>query len=347
MKPATFNKAMVVAALLFSVASLAVVAARDAARSRATAALQVSVTSTVGPGTYRLTRVMAPRITRPKPVGYQTFYETARRDTQVASRQAYYRFDWSQIETAPGEFNFAVVDAAYTAAKAAGQRINFRIMPFEDGNAGPVGLKTLAGYAFKFRGNPTWQPNLDDSAVQADLDKLLAAMGVRYAAGTATIDVGWFGPYGEWSNYKMDVPPPLPSTATWKWLIAEHQKYFPESYTIVQEGLAGEWNDLAKFNYALSVGCGVRWDSWHSGNAWQEQEHQASINACAATQQWTKAPMILEPWGTSSWSAADWQQALAWAKTSIHAWMVSTKGQKVPPAQLPAFRQFCTGLGTY
>lgn len=347
MKPATFNKAMVVAALLFSVASLAVLAARDAAKSRATAVRQFSVSSTVDTRTYTLTPVANPQITRPKAVGYQTFYETARRDAQIASRQAYYRFDWSQIETAPGEFNFAVIDAAYTATRKAKQRFNFRIMPFEDGNAGPVGLKTLAGYSFTFRGNPTWQPNLDDPAVQADLDKLLAAMAARYAAGTATIDVGWFGPYGEWSTYKMDVPPPLPSTATWKWLIAEHQKHFPQSYAIVQEGLAGEWNDLTKFNYALSVGCGVRWDSWHSGNAWQEREQRASINAIAATQQWTKAPMILEPWDIASWSAADWQQAMAWAKNPIHAWMVSTKGQKVPANQLPAFRQFCTGLGTY
>ncbi len=179
-----------------------------------------------------------------KPFGYQTFYESSpdpNSPSQLNSTQAYVRYDWSDVETAPGVYNFAPIDADYNAAKAAGQQFNFRIMPFEDGNLGPTGLKSLPGYSFNFGGATTWQPNLDSPAVQADLDMLLAALGSRYAANTATVDVGWYGPYGEWANYNESPTPPLPNLATWNWLIAETKKYFPSSIVVTQAVVDYEW----------------------------------------------------------------------------------------------------------
>jgi hypothetical protein len=280
----------------------------------------------------------------PKPIGYRTFYQTAKQDTNVASgtvksTQAVYRYEWGDIETAPGVFNFAQMDADYAAVKAAGQQFNFTIMPWEDGGVGPMGLKSLPGFQMHFGGVLTWQPNLDSLAVQADLDKLLAGLGARYAANTATVSLGWFGPYGEWSNYNMDVAPPLPSLATLKWLIAEHQKYFPSSYVIVQEGLAGEWNHVDYLNAAMDMGAGVEFDSWHSNNAWQENEHAASVAAIQARRQWLKAPIVLEPWDTNAWTLADWQAACDWAANTVHAWAFTTKENAIPQAALPYVQQ--------
>lgn len=290
------------------------------------------VTVTVPPGTTAVT--VTPVIAIAKPVGYQTFHRTALQDNQLHSKQEYCRYLWADIEKSAGVYDFTVIDRDYQAAKAAGQQFNFRVMPFSDGGGG---IAFYPGATFHFNGATTHQPDLNNSAVQTGLDKLLAALGSRYGANTATVDIGWWGPYGEWSNYNEDVPPVRPTLATMKWLIAEHQKYFPTSFVIIQEGLATD--DMPSFQAGLEAGCGVRYDSWHSKNTWQEGEHAASVNAITAAQQWNKAPIILEPWDTNVWSTTDWQQACSWAQNTVHAWAWSTKANVIPMAAMPYVNQ--------
>lgn len=96
-------------------------------------------------------------------IGYQTFYRSAISDTRFPSSTMYTRVDWSQVEPAPGVFNFSVIDKALSSAKAAGQRLAFRIMGFERGNLGPVGLKNAGfpGFTFNFRDTSgVWFPDL-------------------------------------------------------------------------------------------------------------------------------------------------------------------------------------------
>ena len=123
--------------------------------------------------------VTTPPTVSAKPIGYETFYGTTSGDPNSAAQ-----IDGGLLSlrlvadrVAPGVYNFSAMDADFAAAEAAGQKYNFRIMPFEDGNAGPIGLNSLPGFSFHFGGLATWQPNLDVPAVQADLDKLLAALG--------------------------------------------------------------------------------------------------------------------------------------------------------------------------
>jgi len=283
-----------------------------------------------------------PPVTTPttKPTGYETFYGTTGGDPNGAfkSTEAYYRYDWSQIEPAPGVYNFSAMDADFAAAEAAGQQYNFRIMPFEDGNAGPTGLKSLPGFSFNFGGVATWQPNLDAPAVQADLDKLFAALGARYGAHTGSVDVGWFGPYGEWSNYNEDVPPPLPSVTTWNWLIAETKKYFPSSAVVTQADVSYEYNQPAYLQAAMSAGAWQRFDSWGKSDAWDAQANASALATMQASPYWTKISTIGEPWDVSSWSAADWQSAVSFAESARMA-MFSTKSVAVPTAELPLVEQ--------
>jgi hypothetical protein len=277
------------------------------------------------------------RMMTAKPIGIQTYYQPASSYDQIKSTEAYFRYDWSQIEKSPGMYNFSGMDWDYQHARAAGQQFNFRIMPYEEGNSGPTGLTSLGGSWFRFEGSWTFQPNLNLPAVKADLDKLLKALGARYAAGTATVDIGWWGPWGEWSNYAIDVMPPRPTTATTQYLVAETQKYFYNSYAIVQEGVATD--DPTTFRMELQMGCGVRWDSWYCKNAWLENEHKASLSMIAATQQWKIAPMILEPWDTNAWGYSDWQNAINQAMYTYHAWMFSTKGNWIPSYAVPWVNQ--------
>src|SRR5262249_44061273 len=55
-------------------------------------------------------------------IGYQTFYRSAISDRRFPSSTMYTRVDWSQVESAPGVFDFSAIDKALFAAKAAGQR---------------------------------------------------------------------------------------------------------------------------------------------------------------------------------------------------------------------------------
>lgn len=271
-----------------------------------------------------------------KPFGYQTFYESSpdpNSPSQLNSTQAYVRYDWSDVETAPGVYNFAPIDADYNAAKAAGQQFNFRIMPFEDGNPGPTGLKSLPGYSFNFGGATTWQPNLDSPAVQADLDMLLAALGSRYAANTASVDVGWYGPYGEWSNYNESPTPPLPNLATWNWLIAETKKYFPSSIVVTQAVVDYEWGTSGYLSAAMSQGCWQRMDSWGRADTWDMTADAAVLKTMQASPYWTSICTIGEPFDTNSWSASDWQSAVSFAESARMA-MFSTKGNAIPPSEM-------------
>ena len=276
-----------------------------------------------------------------KPFGYQTFYESSpdpNAPGQIQSTEAYVRYDWNQIETAPGVYNFAPIDADYLAAESSGQQFNFRIMPFEDGNPGPTELKSLPGYSFNFGGNATWQPNLDNPAVQADLDNLLAALGSRYAANTATVDVGWYGPYGEWSNYNESPTPPLPSLATWNWLIAETKKYFPGSIVVTQAVVDYEWGTSDYLSAAMSQGCWQRMDSWGRADAWDMTADAAVLKTMQASPYWTSIYTIGEPFDTNSWSASDWQSAVSFAESARMA-MFSTKGNAIPPSDMSLVNQ--------
>jgi hypothetical protein len=274
-----------------------------------------------------------------KPMGYQTFYQAgADANAGLHSTQAYYRYDWNTVESAPGVFQFGAMDADYNAAVKAGQKFNFRIMPFEDGNTGPIGLVSLGGNWVTFQGVKTWQPDLNLSAVQADLDLLLKSLGSRYATQTATVDIGWWGPYGEWSNYGMPAPPPLPTISTMKWLIGETQRYFPNSIAVTQAVVDYEWGTTGYLNAAMAAGCWQRMDSWGKADSWDMQADKAVLNAMQQSPYWTKICTIGEPFDTNSWSAADWQSAVAFAKSARMA-LWSTKGNAIPPSEMSLVEQ--------
>ncbi|HEY2146603.1 MAG TPA: hypothetical protein VGH32_01620 [Pirellulales bacterium] len=293
--------------------------------------------STATPSAVVSRPVSPPPVVTTKPVGYQSFYETAATDHAVASKQAYYRYDWAQIEPAAGIYDFSAMAADFASAEAAGQQYNFRIMPYEDGGGGPVGLKKagLPGSTLSFNGATTYQPDVNSLSVQADLDKLLAALGSRFGSGTATVDVGWWGSYGEWTNWGTSPALARPSTAATEWLISETKKYFPHSYTIVQESLATD--DPAAFSFAMAAGCGVRydgWGDWSTHGQWSNQDNEYPTAIAASGDQWKRAPIILEPWNAfSAWIGTEpWQKSFDWAINTAHAWMFSNKSSGPIPS---------------
>ncbi len=263
-------------------------------------------------------------------IGYQTFYHSAAVDRQLPSSTMYLRFNWSTIEPAPGIFDFGRIDAALSLARAAGQRLAFRIMGYDNGNTGPVALKKAGypGFAFRFEGTDVWVPDLDDDGVQRDLQKLIATLGRRYGDNGAidSVDLGLIGDWGEqhfWNTYPT---PPYPSLRTLRWLSDVFREHF-EVPVLVNDGV---WeNNPDAFQYAIQRGLGWRADCWGGQRemSWKYPQILADVPDA-----WRIAPVIMEPCGVMSlWPSFGypWQKTFQWAIDN-HISQFSNKSAPIP-----------------
>lgn len=283
-------------------------------------------------------------------IGYQTFYESAASDTQLPSSTMYIRVNWNHVESAPGVFDFAVIDRALASAKSAGQRLAFRIMGYEEGNFGPAGLKNrgFPGFTFSFgRFSGVWFPDLTQSVVRQDLAALVSALGQKYGNNPAidSVDVGFVGDWGEFHFWDTSPTPPYPSTSALNSLTDNFVANFKVPVVIGGDLRA---SDDRAFDYAIQSKLGWRVDCW--GNyafGWNHMQHAYPAILAAAPNAWQNAPVILEPCGVmSNWVASNypWQRALLWAIDN-HASQFSNKSSPIPSVMLPHVQDMLTKIG--
>jgi hypothetical protein len=283
-------------------------------------------------------------------IGYQTFYRSAASDTQLPSSTMYIRVNWSEVESAPGVFNFSVIDHAMSSAKSAGQRLAFRIMGYEDGNFGPVGLKNsgFPGFTFSFDGvSGVWFPDLTQDVVQQDLTTLVSALGQKYGNNPAidSVDIGFVGDWGEFHFSDTSPKPPYPSTSALKSLTDDFLANFKVPVVIAGDLRADDNN---AFNYAIQRKVGWRVDCWGDYAAdWNHMQNMYPAILAEAPNAWQNAPVILEPCGVmSDWVLSNypWQQALQWAIDN-HASLFSNKGTPIPSVMLSQVKDMLTKIG--
>jgi hypothetical protein len=284
-------------------------------------------------------------------IGYQTYYRSAVSDRQLPSSVMYIRFNWSQIQRAPGTYDFSVIEHALRQAKAAKQKLAFRIMGFENNNPGPIGLKNAGypGFSFTFDGHPNvWFPDIDNAIVRQDLTNLIAALGHRYGSNPLidTIDVGFVGDWGEFHFWNTEPRPPMPTTTS---LNALHEMFLTSVKVPLVTGGTLHRKDVSAFIYAVRNRIGWRVDCWgdFDTSGWNHMDNAYPALIVDAGEAWKVAPVILEPCGTmSSWVSANypWQQTLRWAVDN-HASQFSNKGKVIPPVMLPAVQDMLTKLG--
>ena len=66
-------------------------------------------------------------------MGWQSFYTTKNNDPNnagIPSQAAYIRYYWSTLEPTRGNFNFGALKRDLAAARASGQKLMIRIMPY-------------------------------------------------------------------------------------------------------------------------------------------------------------------------------------------------------------------------
>jgi hypothetical protein len=279
-------------------------------------------------------------------VGYQTFYTSVANDPNVAAAkvisQVYYtRLRWSDIETALGVYDWTVLDRELNAATQGGQKLAFRIMPFEEGDQGPRAYRDagLPGFSFSVAGTNTWIPDYNHATVQWWTTKFITALGQRYGHDPAinSVDIGMVGRWGEMHYYECNPAPPLPTTATWAWLIDTFKANFSRPILINADPVL---SNLEAFQYAISRGVGWRDDGWSEN--WEMNTLLPQALA-AAPDAWKSTPIILESSGIMANTAA-WRAALAWADAN-HVSLFNNKGAKIPTALLPAVQDLITRMG--
>jgi hypothetical protein len=270
-------------------------------------------------------------------------------DTSIA----YLRWYWNTIEPEQGKFRWDIIDLALQEAKAHGQTLAIRLMPYagQEGSIEPLPAWYRNSGARRAN-KPTdkdgdvWQPDFSDPLYLKYWGELVAAAGERYDGNPYldSVDISSIGYWGEgWSPYMPDFP-------VQKQLIDIWVKAFPHTTLLMNfdqpEGLA----------YGTQQGAGWRLDCLgdmrlSSNDKFFSPEmldvYPQQIVRAGVQNVWQVRPVSLESCGTpSSWKKDGFDvsyildQALRW-----HVSSVNIKSSPIPPDWEPQFEEFEKKMG--
>lgn len=265
------------------------------------------------------------------------------------SSLAYYRWFWSQIEPAPGKYNWEPVDLATERARAQGQMVDFRLMPYDQANPLPEWYRNSgARRANKPEDSDgkIWSPDADDPAYAKLWGAFVAAAGKRYNGHPAvnTVDISTVGYWGEgWG-------PHLPDWSVQQRLIDQYFEAFDRTRLLMN------FDEPHALAYGTQKGAGWRLDCWGDlGGRGKSMMHMLDLYPQQVVRTgieeiWRRSPVSLETCGTplswKQWGYTDKQlqyifdQALRW-----HASSINIKSTAIPPEWKPAFREFEKRIG--
>ena len=126
---------------------------------------------------------------------------------------SYCRWYWNVLEPEPGKFHWGIVDLALEEARAHGQTLAIRLMPYSNQDPLPAWYRNLGA---RRANKPTdkdgeiWQPDFSDPLYLKYWSELVAEAGKRYDGNPYldSVDISSVGYWGEgWSPYM----PPFPN----------------------------------------------------------------------------------------------------------------------------------------
>jgi hypothetical protein len=198
--------ALIAAALLFVNAPLAAVAGNDGARtsweilnaSRSYTAIPVASDDTINPLR-----------------GYYRWQNQETIPQSAPAKDAYRRYYWKDLESAPGQYNFSAILSDLATAKSQGRKFAFRVRmmagynnntdysaPYLANNPACQHACGFKAYADEAKTIFTWVPDWNDPWLLQRSRALLAALATALGADNpdlAWIDVGMYGQYGEFA----------------------------------------------------------------------------------------------------------------------------------------------------
>ncbi len=134
------------------------------------------------------------------PVVYQKFDGNLTNEHYPQTTIAYFRVNWRFLETAPGVYNWEMIDKALKTAAARGQTLMLRISPYEgekDKDV-PEWYRKITGEE-KILKSKKWNVDPENPAYVRYFGGMIAALGQRYDGhpDLESVDVSFIGYWGE------------------------------------------------------------------------------------------------------------------------------------------------------
>jgi len=260
---------------------------------------------------------------------------------------AYCRWFWQELEPEHGKVGWEIIDQELEQARAHGQALAIRLMPYDEKHPLPVWYQNSGAH----RANrPTdkdgdiWQPDFSDPLYLKYWGEVVAAAGARYDGqpDLDSVDISSVGYWGEgWSDYMPSFP---------------HQKALIDIWleAFKRTPLLMNFDQEQALAYGTQQGAGWRLDCWgdmrdttggnwcHMFDLYPEQIVRAGVQDV-----WQRSPISLETcWVPGYWQQKGWDvdyilaQALRW-----HVSSVNIKSSAIPPEWKTRFDDFQKKMG--
>ena len=264
---------------------------------------------------------------------------------------SYCRWFWEALEPERGKYRWEILDNALAEARAHGQTLDIRLMPYDQKHPLPEWYRNSGA---RRANQPTdkdgaiWQPDFSDPLYLKYWGELVAAAGKRYDGhpDLDTVDISSVGYWGEgWSDYM----PPFP---TQKVLIDIWVQAFPRTPLLMN------FDEEKSLAYGVQQGAGWRldclgdmrsqyWESWHRKWSHMLDFYPLQVVRARAQDVWQRSPVSLEScWVPGYWFKQGWDvdyilnQALRWHVTSLNV-----KSTALPPEWKKQFDEFQKKMG--
>jgi uncharacterized protein DUF4832 len=262
---------------------------------------------------------------------------------------AYLRWYWNVLEPEQKKFRWDIIDLALEEARAHGQTLAIRLMPYSNKDPLPEWYqKSGARRANKpsDKDGDIWQPDFSDPLYLKYWGELVAEAGKRYNGNPSldSVDISSVGYWGEgWSSY-------MPAFPYQKALIDIWFDAFPHTTLLMN------FDEQQALTYGTSRGAGWRLDCLgdmrlKSDDPYFEPEmldiYPQQIVRAGIQEVWQKRPVSLEVCGTvSEWKRDHFdvhyilEQALRWHVTSVNL-----KSSPIPDDWKGEFEAFQKKMG--
>jgi len=262
---------------------------------------------------------------------------------------AYCRWFWSALEPQKGKVRWDILDTALAEARAHGQALAIRLMPYDQGHPLPEWYR-LSGA--RRANQPTdkdgsvWQPDFSDPLYLKHWGELVREAGRRYDGhpDLDSVDISSVGYWGEgWSPY-------MPAFAHQSALIDIYLEAFKRTPLLMN------FDEPQALRYGTEHGAGWRLDClgdmrMRSGDRYFEPEmldvYPQQIVRTGIQEVWRRSPVSLETcWVPAYWKEQGWDvdyildQALRW-----HVSSVNIKSSAIPKEWEPNFDAFQKKMG--
>jgi hypothetical protein len=262
---------------------------------------------------------------------------------------SYCRWFWSALEPDKGKLRWEIFDAALAEARAHGQTLAIRLMPYDEEHPLPEWYRLSGARRANKRADKDgtiWQPDFSDPLYLKHWGELVAEAGRRYDGHPylESVDISSVGYWGEgWSPY-------MPSLAHQKALIDIYLEAFTRTPLLMN------FDEPKALRYGTDRGAGWRLDCLGDMRISSDNPHfqpemldvyPQQIVRAGIQDVWKRSPVSLEScWVPAYWKEQGWdvgyilEQALRWHVTSVNV-----KSSAIPPEWHASFEAFQKRLG--